>query len=162
MIVELTSFKGLLDISTDKIEDNLTFIIEQKEPGLLECWFGYALAKDIQSDSPSSEAQVLIDGVEYTDSSGDLQMLTGLKDLLPYWLYFYIVRDQQMQNSSLGELDFAVENSTKVDPVAKMVQNYNKGVDYTNEMIEYISDRLDVYTTANLSNYQEYVNIFDI
>ena len=162
MITDITLFKGLLQINDAKLQVYSEDIIEQKEPELLRQWFGYALAKDILAATPSTEAQELIDGKEYTDTNGDLQLLTGLKTYLPYYMYFYVLRDQQSITTTLGQQSALAENSAKTDITDKIVKNYNKGVIFANDMIDYIEDNEDVYTTAILCYRLQPINIYGI
>ena len=162
MITDVAKFNGILNIASDNNTEFLDYIIAQKEPELLKSWFGYALAKDIQSLTPSAEAQVLIDGGEFTDSSGDLQELVGLKTILPYIMYFYIVKNQQSRNSEQGERESTYENAEQVSPVQKLCKNYNTGVKYVNEMIDYIEDRTDTYDTYIVRPYLNTINQFGI
>jgi len=162
MITDLAKLNGLLDVATDNNTEFVNFIIEQKEPELLKNWFGYALAKDIQASTPSTEAQGLIDGGEYNDTEGDLQELVGLKTILPYFLYFYIVRAEQFKNTEQGERYSKSENTEQVSPNAKLCENYNMGVKYVNEMIEYIEDNSYTYTTYVDRCYLTTINVFGI
>ena len=161
-ITDTTLFIGLLNIAADNISDSMDDIIEQKEAELLPKWFGYALYKDITAVSPSTAAAVLVNGEEYTDSNGDLQYLTGLKDFLQYFMYFYIVRDEQSINSEIGERESISENAQKVDVTDKLNQNYNKGVQPINEMLDYINDNLTDYPHAILSSHLGTLNRFGI
>ena len=95
MITIAAKMIGQLQVEAGNLSTYFTNFGNQKENELLTDWFGYALAKDIQATTPSTEAQALLDGFEYTDTSGYLQKVTGLEDSLPYFIYFYFVRDKQ-------------------------------------------------------------------
>ena len=162
MITDTSKFVGLLFVNSDTDDGFQEEVINQQEAELLPKWFGYELAKDLLSDTPSTEAQKLIDGFEHSNDAGELQKLTGLAAFLPYIMYFYIVRDEQSNNTSLGQQEALAENSTKADPTAKLCQNYNKGVRYVNDMIEYLYEHSTDYTTAVLDGYEETINLFGI
>ena len=163
MITDASKLIGLSFLNRDSLEEYQDFIIEEKEPELLIDWFGYELAKDIMSETPSTEAQALIDGFEYTDSSGDLQKLTGLEKSLVYFMYFYIARDQRSITTSLGEKEALAENAAVYDPAPKLVQNYNTGVKYVNQMIYYLRhEGPNDYLTFDFKGYLETINRFGI
>jgi len=161
MITDISKLNGLSFINSDTTSDFQTNIINQKEPELLKAWFGYALAKDLL-DTPSTEAQSLIDGFEYTDDNGDLQEVVGLKDFLQYFMYFYIVRDEQSNNTSLGQQEALAENSAKTSPNHKLCENYNKGVLDLNWMLKYVNDHEDDYPHAIINCYVDDINLFGI
>lgn len=160
MITSIDSFRGLLQIAADKNTEFLEFTIEQLEERLLKKWFGYALYKKIIAETPEAVITTLLDGAEYTDEKGKTQYLTGLKKTLPYFMYFYIVRDQQTQNTENGEVDVTFENAIASDPTPKLVQNYNQGVKFINEIFEYIEYKEDDYPDADLCNYLDYITRF--
>lgn len=158
MITDKTKLIGLLKTEASNLGTYLDNIINQKEPELLEDWFGYSIKKDLLSASPSTEAQALIDGFEYTDDNGDLQYLTGLSDVLPYFIYYYVVRDKQTSGTNVGQVSALAENVQKVTPLQKLATNYNRGCDLINEMIWYVNDNDDTYTDVVYNGYVSYIS----
>lgn len=163
MITDKTKLVGLLQIEVSNLDDYLDDIIGQKESELLERWFGYALAKDLQSATPSTEAQTLLDGFEYTDDDGDLQYIRPLSIVLPYFIYFYVVRDKQLTDSNVGTISELAENSQAANPLYKLTQNYNRGVELINLMIDYVNDNsTETYTDYVCNGFVDTINIFGI
>lgn len=162
MITDDSKFVGLLHLGESSLNSSLDEIIEQKEPELLQDWFGYELAKDIQSATPSTEAQALINGFEYTNSNGDLAQATGLDEILPYFIFFYYVRENQTSNSPIGGLSELAENSVRAMPTMKLVTNYNRGVELINEVIEYVGENDDVYTSFVFNGYCKHITTLGI
>ncbi len=162
MLINKDDFIGLLNLDIGSDTTYLDAVIEQAEEDLLNKWFTYSLVKDILADTPSTEAQALIDGFEYTDTSGVLKKITGLKDLLVYFDYFYIVRDKQVFDSSVGMQEALAENSTATNPARQMTTEYNKGVKLINTMFTWLSGEQEDYPEAVISSNLETINIFGI
>ena len=158
MITNLDDFTGLLQANKDSLEAYYTAIITQKEPMLLKRWFGYAVAKELQVATPTTEYAFLLDGGEYTDADGILQELTGLKKALPHIMYFYCVREQQTQNASIGQVEALAENSKPSNPTPKLTKNYNQGVEYINEVFDYMTeyDYNDDYIRRKLTTLNQF------
>jgi hypothetical protein len=161
-ITDKTKLIGLLKLETSNLDDYLDDIIDQLEPDLLDAWFGYAMRKDLLSDTPSTEAQALIDGFEYTDDDGYLQKIVGLSDSLVYFVYYWVVRDKQTTDSNIGGLSELAENAQRANPVQKAVNNYNRGVYHVNNMIEYVNDNDDTYTDFEWKSYIFEINQYGI
>ena len=160
--IDNTKFIGLLNLEVTPDTEYLDAVSAQIIADILPKWFGYALAKEIQAVTPSADVQKLIDGLEYTDTSGLLQKLTGLDEYLLYFIYFYYVRDKVTFDSNLGSQEALAENAKASNPTSKLVQNYNQGVKHCNDMISYISDNSATYTTADLTAYLDNINTFGI
>lgn len=102
---------------------------------------GYATYKDMNDNISDAKYQNLLNGVEYTDSAGNLQKAVGIKVMLPYFFYFFYSRDIQSYNSTLGEFESLAENSqqaTRSKLNSKIVNNYNQGIVYYDQLIDYM------------------------
>lgn len=134
-----------LDFGNEGFDNNMAAKIEKE---ILIMCFGFqlytAIISDLdENDDPqSTKYDYLINGIEagYTDSSGYLQRLEGAKEMLKHFFYCEFLSDRQTHHTSTGIVEAASVNAVQsYDGLnKKYVRAYNLGVDYFNQLRDYI------------------------
>ena len=140
LYIEKTSFVGLLQLDLNSYTGFDAYADQIQEQILLDL-LGYEVYKDMEATPTEQKYIDLLDGVEYTDATGVLRKVAGIKTMLPYFFYFYYSRDVQSYNSTLGEFDSLAENATgslRGRLNSKIINNFNKGVAYYYQLSAYM------------------------
>ncbi len=102
-----------------------------------------ALIDDLDvSGEPQTQKYIdLVDGIElgYTEDEDNYIELAGILEMLPYFFYYYYVKDVQGHNTEVGDVSIDVTNSSKSIYARnqRMVNAYEKGRDLYNQLINY-------------------------
>ena len=165
-IIDSTYFKDQLKLPVDNID--IQSYINKEEPIILIKILGYALYKEFVAALESSPAQKwldLRDGVEYTDSSGNLQKYDGIFLIITDHVYNAIIASLQSEATDSGVKIALADNAENVSPREKMLYGNNDMVNRIAVMNDYIN-RTNDDTPDTYDNYLpqliEKTNIFDL
>jgi len=110
------------------------------EDEIMKDLLGFELYTLLKAAPTDAKYTALLNGGSYTASNGYLTEVKGIKEMLPYFYFFYSLRNLASYNTSAGEFaaqaqnaEGAAENLTR-----KLVHAYNKGVDLYNQLYGFI------------------------
>jgi hypothetical protein len=110
-----------------------------------------------------------VGGLSYPDSSGVYYEVHGEEAMLKSFFYFHYITECQgakVLSGSAEEAYMTAVNGTKEMIQSNLVKSYNQGVDYFNEIVDYINYTNSVDPTAypdfNTNKITEKLNIFGI
>ena len=168
MISSVTDFTGALylpninEVATTSYKTDFLAFLEAKENEWLKIMFGYDLGKKI-ADAYAAYIAVpsvpldaryaaIINGVEFTDSFGNLNKWEGLKSanspILPYVYWTWLMT--KVTNTTIsGEMLNEVENSVSVGYTDKIASNYNAAVDSNQILLNYLKTHSATYPEFN-------------
>lgn len=157
-----TQFVGDINVSNSAPSfsegANLATMINTYEQEYLTEVLGYELFKafdaayNIVTPPVSGIWYDLANGAEFTDSLGRLNKWQGFKTApfnpIAYYVYYRLLASNSIIITGHGASVAKTENSVIVSPTPKMIRAYNKMVDFT--MI------LDDFLTVNIADYADY------
>jgi hypothetical protein len=146
-----TDYTGHLEISTSR-SSNLTTYITDLEPKYLKLLTNNNVYSEINSIVGTLPQKYLdlINGVEYTDSSNDLQIFQGIKPLLLRFIYAKYNQDN-FQTSIGGNVRSSNENSTVLtaENTSIVIQRYNEAVSlYRDEVVCFLEEYEEISQTV--------------
>ncbi len=128
--------KGVLAIERIISDETVKAAIDQAildyEPVFLQRAFGYEFYRDLIAyvDDANHVANPIYDkllnGVEFTDSCGNLQKTEPLKYCTARYVFFEYKNETLTKNTTSGEMVFKTENAEVVAPVNRLVQVWNE------------------------------------
>ena len=120
-IIQESDFIGDVEIPVGEwTEDKLNLYIDQVEEDILTSLLGWTLYDELVSNLnvhpfPAKWAN-LIDGDTY--STGEITYkFKGLTEMLKHFVFFYYMRDNEMENTQIGVV---MNNATNADRVEKL------------------------------------------
>jgi len=165
-IIDNTYFTDQLKLPVDNI--TIQSYINKEEPIILRKILGYALYIEFVTalaGTPDQEWIDLRDGVEYTDSSGNLQKYDGIFLIITDHVFNAIVSDLQTEATDGGVKVPLTDNADGISPRYKQRYAQNDMVNRIAVMNDFIN-RANDYTTDTYENYLptliEKRNIFNI
>jgi hypothetical protein len=144
-IIESADFIGDVEIPVGEwTEDKLNLYIDQVEEDILTSLLGWTLYQELESNLnvhplPAKWAN-LIDGDTYT--SGEITFkFKGLTEMLKHFVFFYYMRDNEMENTQIGVVINSATNADRVTPVTSNLlrRHWNKGIKIYNDACSYIT-----------------------
>ena len=150
MIIDKTYFDGgTLNIpGTDQIaiQEKIADFISVYEPEYLQRALGYPLWKLFTAALPTpanpSRFYDLMNGVEYTDSCGNVQKWIGFNTVLnspiAMYVWYWYSRDNATYSTSQGEQKGKTENASNVSVMPKQRQYWNKMSKITHQLWDYL------------------------
>ena len=128
--------KGVLAIERIISDETVKAAIDQAildyEPVFLQRAFGYEFYRDLIAyvDDANHVANPIYDkllnGVEFTDSCGNLQKTEPLKYCTARYVFFEYKNETLTKNTTSGEMVFKTENADVVAPINRLVQVWNE------------------------------------
>jgi len=144
-IIQESDFVGDVEIPVGEwTEDKLNLYIDQVEEDILTSLLGWTLYQELESNLnvhpfPAKWAN-LIDGDTYT--SGEITFkFKGLTEMLKHFVFFYYMRDNEMENTQIGVVINSATNADRVTPVTSNLlrRHWNKGIKIYNDACSYIT-----------------------
>ena len=149
--------KGVLAIeriiSDETVKDAIDQAILDYEPVFLQRAFGYEFYRDLIDyiDDANHVANPIYDkllnGVEFTDSCGNLQKTEPLKYCTARYVFFEYKNETLTKNTTSGEMVFKTENADVVAPINRLVQVWNELAMAMVKIYDYIQINSDDYPT---------------
>ena len=146
-ILQESDFIGDVEIPVGEwTEDKLNLYIDQVEEDILTSLLGWTLYQELESNLtvvpfPAKWAN-LIDGDTY--STGEITYkFKGLTEMLKHFVFFYYMRDNEMENTQIGVVINNATNADRVTPVTSNLlrRHWNKGIDIYNDACAYITNK---------------------
>lgn len=146
-IIQESDFIGDVEIPVGEwTEDKLNLYIDQVEEDILTSLLGWTLYDELISNLnthpfPAKWAN-LIDGDTY--STGEITYkFKGLTEMLKHFVFFYYMRDNEMENTQIGVVMNNATNADRVTPVTSNLlrRHWNKGIDIYNDACAYITNK---------------------
>ena len=135
-----------LDFGKEGFDDDFAAEFEEE---ILQMLLGYDVYKaliadlDAANDPTTDKYTYLVDGIAagWTDDSGYLRQLKGIKVMLAYLFYARYVEDRATNYTTIGVVELQSENATQnyFGRIKKSIRAWNKGLVYYRELISYIS-----------------------
>ena len=144
-IIQESDFVGDVEIPVGEwTEDKLNLYIDQVQEDILTSLLGWTLYQELESNLnvhpfPDKWAN-LIDGDTYT--SGEITFkFKGLTEMLKHFVFFYYMRDNEMENTQIGVVINSATNADRVTPVTSNLlrRHWNKGIKIYNDACSYIT-----------------------
>lgn len=159
-ILTTSDFVGSLTLSKNSLqEENLTAFIEETEKELTLNMLGSEIFIGLR-DTDESKYTDLIDGVDYTDSNGKVNVMKGFKAVLKQLVWALWIKDN-WQNTPVGNVKGLNENSSDVDnnqTKSIMYERYNTGIDLFNtNILPFLLFKTDDYGDGFCRRPQEYL-----
>jgi len=146
-IIQEDDFIGDVEIPVGEwTEDKLNLYIDQVQEDILTSLLGWTLydeldtALDLPPPSLPAKWTNLIDGDTYT--SGEITFkFKGLTEMLKHFVFFYYMRDNEMENTQIGVVINSATNADRVTPVTSNLlrRHWNKGIKIYNDACSYIT-----------------------
>lgn len=102
-----------------------------------------------------------VDGKIYIVDGKSVQW-KGFKDLLTYFVYCFFLMNENTKTVHYGEVKMTQENAVNVSPINKMVEVWNKGIEFYGDdwKLLFVNDRLNldrwaVRNSAYWNNFNE-------
>ena len=145
-----------LDFGSPGFDDDFAAEFEEE---ILQKLLGYQVFKeliddlDANNDPATAKFTYLVDGIAagWTDDSGQLRQLKGIKVMLAYLFYHRYVEDVQTHQTTIGSIELSVENGVQnyAGRNKRAVRAWNRGFVYYRELYDYMnkieSDTPDTY-----------------
>jgi len=154
-IIDYTYFVGDINLPTDNTNyrNKLNLYIDRAQKKYLTFALGYELYTLFIADLPTPIEQRftdMLEGVEYTDSSGLLTKWDGLKNdekdsFLAYFTAFAYSLNSQEYESGNGMKANMSENSDRVSPVQFQKTAYNLGVKNYQKFYDFLYENRENY-----------------
>jgi len=163
-IIDKTYFINNLSVDTGTYS-NIDSSISKYEPEFLNELLGYEDAKEILEVTPSSQKLIDIrDGVEYTDSSGDLQKWKGLANTelispIANYVYIYYVKNIVTSMQAVGLVTPKQENSGAANSGFLLQQAQVEMQGYICELNHMLCNE---YPDSDFYCIDENINVFDL
>jgi len=149
-ILQESDFIGDVEIPVGEwTEDQLNIYIHDVEEDILTSLLGWTLYDELHdalSVNPLPEKwEKLIDGDTY--STGEITYkFKGLTEMLKHFVFFYYMRDNEMENTQVGIVMNNTTNADRVTPVTSNLlrRHWNKGIDIYNDACAYITNKNEV------------------
>ncbi len=144
-------------------KDLMRSCLDQAEHINLKTAIGNTIYAQIVSTTSEYDT-ILMDGGNYTDSCGNLQIIGGLKKGLAYYAYGLIVRNGSTKQTRFGLVQKEEEYSERAaikDRLRESDEAIEIGNVYINECLDYIkdSDKYEDITDAKDEIFSENVSI---
>ena len=144
-IIQESDFVGDVEIPVGEwTEDKLNLYIDQVQEDILTSLLGWTLYQELESNLNVHPFQAkwanLIDGDTYT--SGEITFkFKGLTEMLKHFVFFYYMRDNEMENTQIGVVINSATNADRVTPVTSNLlrRHWNKGIKIYNDACSYIT-----------------------
>jgi len=144
-ILQESDFVGDVEIPVGEwTEDQLNIYIHDVEEDILTSLLGWTLYDELHdalSVNPLPEKwEKIIDGDTYT--SGEITFkFKGLTEMLKHFVFFYYMRDNEMENTQIGVVINSATNADRVTPVTSNLlrRHWNKGIKIYNDACSYIT-----------------------
>lgn len=161
-LISISYFFGEINLPTaDPNEASvITDFINDKEPEYLKASLGYSFWKLFTDGLVAEEQRFkdLRDGKEYTDSKGIVRKWEGLintakKSPIANYVYHYYTQNNITTTTGIGEQEEKAVNSSNASARLKAWRNYNKMVESTWLMWNFLNQEVD---EANTRIYPEF------
>ena len=148
-LIDKTYFFGILNIaqlSSTAVTDKVNWFINHYEPKFMEGLLGYELYKAFLAATAEARFVNLLNGEEYTNTSGQLKKWKGLlrtsngskfSPIANYVFYEYTNSSATVSTGS-GEKKVESENSVEASPKNKLFTAWNEMVDMNCQLIREI------------------------
>lgn len=149
-IIDTSFFFGELNIaqvSESTVASAFQWFIDEKEPEVLTNLFGYELYKNFLAGVGSVQKYTVIrDGVEYTNSAGQLTKWKGLKftmgtakkSLIANYVYCKYMSDQASITTGTGVKVAKAQNAVDASEVPKIVKAWNQMAEWNCDLVGYL------------------------
>lgn len=151
--IDYTDFVNYLNIPNTNKETVLSFLdseITRLQNKFFVELFGYEFQSIMFLTPLEPEFEAILDGKEFTDLSGSLQLWDGINSALAKYVYFYFIKDNPTL-TGIGYVSGNSENSTKVQAIDKPVTVFNDMVDELSILESYLRANEDLYEDDNLN-----------
>lgn len=147
-----------------EVSERLTLFITQYEPQFLQHLFGYPLYKAFSAVTPPTDQRFLdiLNGKEYTDFQGRLQLWKGLiipanppvspQSPIANYIYYWYRRNNATQTTDFGEVISSAENSINASPRKKMASAWN----YMHEWVREFCAFMEATQVSDPTTYPEW------
>lgn len=150
-LIDVTYFeRGILAIpntSAVHVSEAVQDAINLFENELLENVFGYELAALLTSLTPEPRFDEILNGCTFTYNDKKYKMV-GLKSIyspISYYVMYNYLNDNKSLLTGIGEVLMSSENSTKINPVSRMVKCWNRMSDEVNVIVKYLKENSDIF-----------------
>lgn len=143
------NFKGDVNISIQAFTNSdFEDVIDETEEEILRKLMGDFIYTLFFADTVTGSATLnkyvdLLEGTTYTNPSNVIVIYRGLRKMLAYFTYFEYVNNQSVQNTTVGPVQAANENSSVLSKDQSnnvVIQRWNKGVKRYNAACQFIKD----------------------
>jgi len=150
-IIDTTYFIGDISLPVDNIAEKLNSKIKTYEPEILTRILGYDLYKKMLASQSTEPYKSLIEGKEYQvdDIWYNWRGLknTNKESLIAYYVWFMFVQLDSSFVSGSGIKQLNSENATVMDNGYLQRSNWNKMVEWIEEMNQFIANNISDYPT---------------
>lgn len=165
-IVTSEDFKGTIQLDTTRTDTvtQLDETISEFEPQILSSLFGLSAVKKIY-DSLELDINPLEDflkGGYYVNLDGKDVYFEGLVKTLANFLYFYYIIDSESVNTSVGDVTLNALNGTAVLNRTKLINTFNKAIDLSVNLFDYINANKELFNNDIETNEYEKLNFIGL
>ncbi len=146
------NFRNIANLDEAVILEALNIKIENLEPRFFVSVFGYGFQKAMLADPSNVIYEPILNGVEYTNSNGDLVKWEGINESIANFVYFYWYKERNPYTGGAAFANANLENANPVDPITRPNYAYNKIYDALCILGEYLLINIDDYPTLNFNN----------
>jgi len=159
----------VLDINIpDSQYNDLQAVIDRYEKPILVQLLGYELYKEVTAYSVTSEQRIkdIVEGKEYTDSSGNLTKWEGLtnarkESLIAYYVYYYYLKNHASSLQTTGVMAAKNENAVQVTGAIKAAAAWTRLNELYYEAYSFLSQHESEYPEWDFTALGN-VNTFDL
>lgn len=156
----------MVDLTEVSTQNNLLYFIAKYEAEFLELLLGKTLYESFKvgiAEEPMAQKWAdLINGVEYTTTTGEVRTWRGLIDVIVIneelsvklspianYVYYWYVRNLHQQMTTISVVKNKGENSVNVSPDEKLAKAWNDMVVWVRDCWEYIYHNNVTYDVLN-------------
>ena len=168
-----TQFIGRIGLQIGNYDDFNNYAYDIEQMYLLKL-LGFQQKREYEVDNADgtlqSKYEYIISGIlaGYEDQNGVLRQLKGFREMVKWFFYFHFVTEQQDPRTLSGDPQEAyiqAVNGSKNVMNRRVISAYNQGVDYYNEIVDYMtyieSETPDTYENWEYEELKK-INIFGI